>query len=165
MAINLFGKQVNIHPRFGNNFLDANALDDTGSPEDAAMEKILKLAETGEFTLLLPYSVQDEIAHPNTPSEVKRKSQFLLFSMPVELTVPELETHQRIRALIQGNAQTGHHAKDAFHIVESAKNGGRHFITNDKRLLKKAPEIWQELLIRVLKPSEFIADYYEKEAL
>ena len=110
MAITLFGKQVNIHPRFGNNFLDANALDSTGSPEDAAMEEILQRADAGEFTLLLPYSVQDEIAHPNTPTEVKRKAQFLLFSMPVQLTEPELATHQRIRSLIQGNAQIAYSA-------------------------------------------------------
>lgn len=151
---------MNLHPGIGNNFLDANALDTTGSPEDAAVEQILQLADAGEFTLLLPYSVQREIAHPHTPPEVKRKARFLLFSEEVQLTPPELATHQRIRALIQGNAQAGQHADDAFHIVESAKNGGRHFITNDKRLLKKAPEIWAELSIRILKPSEFMADYY-----
>jgi predicted nucleic acid-binding protein len=57
-------------------------------------------------------------------------------------------------------AQSERHANDAFHIVESAKNGGRHFITNDKRLLKKSPQIRSELLIRILTPSEFIADYF-----
>jgi hypothetical protein len=158
-AINLFGKNVNIHPRFGNNFLDANALDELGNQEDAAIAEILQRADDFEFTLLLPYSVRKEILDPRTPVAVKRRAQGLIFSMPVQLTAPELATHQRIRTLIQGNAQEGQHEKDAFHLVESAKNGGRHFITNDKRLLKKAPEIWAELGIRVLKPSEFVADY------
>lgn len=45
------------------------------------------------------------------------------------------------------------------HLFESAKYGGRHFITNDGRLLKKAPEIWALLQIKVLKPSEFLASY------
>ena len=161
MAIDLFGTRENIHPRFGNNFLDANALDKTGSPEDAAMDEILRRAEEGQFTLLLPYSVQAEIAHPKTPLEVKRKAQRLLFSIQVQLTAGELATHEKLRALIQGNAQPDQHDKDAFHIVESAKNGGRHFITNDVRLLKKAPDIWKVLLIRVLKPTDFIADYFK----
>jgi hypothetical protein len=61
--------------------------------------------------------------------------------------------------LVQGNAKAGQHAADAFHIVESAKNGGRHFITNDQRLLKKAHQIWDALLIRVVSPTDFVADY------
>ena len=58
--------------------------------------------------------------------------------MPVELTQPELATHEKIRVLIQGNARAGQHARDAFHPVESAKYG-RHFITNDGRC-------WLEML-------------------
>jgi predicted nucleic acid-binding protein len=160
MSIKLFGREVNLHPTLGNNFIDANTLDRTGGPTDADVDRILALAEDGEFTLLLPYSVQAEIAHPNTPSDVKRKASRLIYSMPVQLTEQEKWTHQQIGELIRGNARAGKHANDAFHIVESAKNGGRHFITNDDRLLKKAPEIWQELLIRVLTASEFIHDYY-----
>jgi len=157
--INLFGISVSIHPTLGNNFLDANALDKLGNREDDAVAEILQRASDNEFTLLLPYSVREEIFDPRTPSEIKRKAQSIMFSMPVQLTAPELATHQRILALIQGNAQEGRHERDAFHLVESAKNGGRHFITNDKRLLKKAREIWAELDIRVLKPSEFVLDY------
>jgi predicted nucleic acid-binding protein len=159
MAITLFGKQVNTDPRYFLNFLDANALDLTDSPEDAAIEEILRLAEAGDFELYLPYSVKDEIAHPNTPAEIKRKAQSLPFSEPVQLTEPERAKHRKIATLLQGNAKEGQHAKDAFHVVESSKYG-KHFITNDKRLLKNAPAIWQELQIRILKPSEFIADYY-----
>jgi hypothetical protein len=160
MAINIFGLTVNLDPKYGNNFIDANALDHTGGPEDEAMDKILALAEARHFTLLLPFSVKREIEHPNTPSEVKRRASGLIYSMPVQLTAPELATHKKIRDLVQGNAQPGQHAHDAFHVVESAKNGGRHFITNDKRLLKKAPEIWKALMIRVLTASEFIKDYF-----
>jgi hypothetical protein len=160
MSITLFGKEVNLHPTLGNNFIDANTLDRAGGPADAGLDKILGLAEGRVFTLLLPYSVQAEIEHPNTPPEVKRLASRLIYSMRVQLTEPEKATHQRIRELIRGNARPGKHDNDAFHLVESAKNGGRHFITNDDRLLKKAPEIWSALLIRVLTASEFINDYY-----
>jgi len=106
----------------------------------------------------LPYSVKAEIQHPQTPAEVKQKAALLLFSMPVQLTGPELATHEKIRVLIQGNAKPGQHDKDAFHLVESAKYG-RHFITNDGRLLKKAAEIWEQLQLKVIKPSDFLAAY------
>jgi hypothetical protein len=80
--------------------------------------------------------------------------------MPVQLAEPEKATHRKIRDLIQGNARSEKHADDAYHLVESAKNGGRHFFTYDTRLLKKAPEIWKALLIRVLTACEFVNDYY-----
>ena len=147
-----------LDPRLDNNFIDANVLDRTGGPEDVAVDEILRLYEGNALTLLLPYSVKAEIEHPNTPPEVKRKAARLIFSMQVDLTGPELATHNKIRALIQGNAKPGQHDRDAFHLVESAKYG-RHFITNDGRLLQKAKEIWGMLQLTVLKPSEFLAAY------
>jgi hypothetical protein len=148
-----------VDPRYGSNFIDANVLDRTGGPEDSAVDTILQLHERGAFTLLLPHSVKAEIEHPNTPAEVKAKAAQLIYSMPVQLTPPELITHKKIAALIQGNAKPGRHAKDAFHLVESAKYG-RHFITNDGRLLKNAEDIWRLLQLKVLKPSEFLAAYW-----
>ncbi|HEY4341606.1 MAG TPA: hypothetical protein VGM97_16795, partial [Steroidobacteraceae bacterium] len=56
--------------------------------------------------------------------------------------------------------QSGRHAGDSFHLVEAAKYAGRHFITNDGRLLKKAPDIWSALQIRVISPVEFVAEYF-----
>jgi hypothetical protein len=47
-----------INPRIGNNFIDANVLDRTGGPEDAAVDEILRLHNDGAFTLLLPHSVK-----------------------------------------------------------------------------------------------------------
>ena len=146
-----------MNPKLCNNFIDANVLDYSGSPEDKAVDMILQFADEGVFTLLLPYSVKAEIEHPNTPKEVKRKASQLLYSLPVQLTPTEMETHQKIRVLIQGNAKPGKHDNDAFHIVESAKYGGLYFITNDMRLLKKTAEILKAIGITVLKPSEFVA--------
>ena len=145
-----------MNPYFCNNFIDANFLDYTGGPKDEAVDVILQLAEENVITLLLPYSVKAEIEHPKTPEEVKRKASQLIYSMPVQLTPHELVTHQKIRALVQGNAKPGKHDNDAFHIVESAKNGGGYFITNDERLLKNAPEILAALGLNVLKPMEFV---------
>ncbi len=146
-----------LDPRVGNSFIDANVLNQTGGPEDAAVREILRL-RWGTFTVLLPHSVKAEIAHVNTPAEVKQRATEFIYSMPVQLTPAERATHDKIRALIQGNAKPGQHDRDAFHLVESAKYG-RHFITNDGRLLKKAEQIWELLHLKVLKPSEFLAAY------
>jgi hypothetical protein len=146
-----------LDPRIGNSFIDANVLDRTGGAEDDAVSEILRL-RWGAFTLLLPHSVKAEIAHPNTPAEVKRRATEFVYSMPVQLTPAEEATHNRVRTLIQGNAKPGQHERDAFHLVESAKYG-RHFITNDGRLLKRAEEIWEMLHLKVVKPSEFLAAY------
>jgi hypothetical protein len=94
------------NPRYGNNFIDANVLDRTGGPEDVAVDTILRLHEEGAFTLLLPYSVKAEIEHPNTPTDVKRKALQLNYSIPVQLIAQELETHDRIRTLMPGPANT-----------------------------------------------------------
>jgi len=148
-----------LDPRYGNNFIDNNGLDRTDDPaENAAVDTILELAGQA-FGLLLPYSVKAEVEHPNTPRDVQRRAAMLLHSLPVQLTEPERATHDRVRALLQGNALPGKHAADAFHLVESAKYGGRYFITNDGRLLDKAPEIWAALQIQVVKPSAFLAAY------
>jgi hypothetical protein len=150
---------MNTDPRYGNNFLDNNALDRIAAPEDEAMEQVLALADAGEFTLLLPYSVRSEIEHPKTPPEVRRKAEQLPYSIRVGLTALERATHEKIRTLIRGNAQLGQHDQDAFHLVESAKNGGRYFITNDNRLLNKSREIYRALRIEALKPSAFLAGF------
>jgi predicted nucleic acid-binding protein len=152
-----------LDPRFGNNFIDTNALDSTGGPGAAAMDEILRLCEESAdeehpLALMLPYSVQEEMEHPHTPAEVKRKAENFVFSVKVELIGPELARHNKVRDLIRGKARPGQHDRDAFHLVESAKYG-RHFITNDRRLLKKSEEIWEILQLKVLKPSEFLAAY------
>jgi hypothetical protein len=152
---------ISLDPRWGNNFLDCNALDRTEEIEDAAMDEIPELHEQPDtFTLLLPYSVKAEIEHPSAAAEEKRKAAGFVYSMEATLTPPELATHEKVRILIQGNAKSGRHDKDAFHLVESAKYGGRFFITKDRRLLKKASEVWAILRLRVDKPSEFLSAYH-----
>lgn len=147
----------------GNNLIDANFFDRTGEQEEiAAVDEILRLRSNEEdaFTLILPYSVKAEIEHPNTPDDVKLTAAEFLYTQEVELTMPEWETHEKIRVLIQGNAKPGQHDKDAFHLVESHKYGGRYFITKDRRLLNKANEISVMLPnLMVVKPSAFLAAY------
>jgi hypothetical protein len=158
---------LRIDPHYCNNFIDAHVLDRTGTPEDEVVEQILSLAMDGTFTLLLPYSVKAEIEHPNTPTEVRRRATELIFTEPVTLTAPELETHRKARELLRGNAKPGKHDRDAFHVVESAKYGGGYFITNDQRILKKQSELTALIGIVIVTPTEFLDLYrqYEEEGV
>jgi hypothetical protein len=110
-----------IDPRYSNTLLDANALDKTGGPTDAAVDAILEL---DDVTIMLPHSVMSELEHPHTPAEVRRRARGLIFTQPVSLTPGEIEMHARIRELLRGNAKPGKHDSDAYHLVESHKYGG-----------------------------------------
>ena len=81
-----------------------------------------------------------------------------VYSTPVELTKDEHVVHERVRDLLQGNSKPGQHSNDAFHLVESAKYG-RHFITDDSRILKKKEEIWYMLHLKVVTPEELLQAY------
>jgi len=125
--------------------------------EDAVVDELLEIAFELRIMLHLTYSVKDEIAHPNTPADVKKRAQRLIYSVPVQLTQGEKELHQKVREIVQGNAKAGKHDADAFHLVESQKYGAGHFLTNDKRLLKKKAAIGNLLNMEIVTPTEFLA--------
>ena len=143
-------------PYFSNSFVDANFFDKTDPVEDKAVDDILVLASNDEINLLIPYSVKYEIEHPNTPTDVKLKLSELIYSIKVQLNSNEIRTHKQVQEILQGNCLEGKHKKDAFHVVESEKCGGKYFITKDQRLLDKAVEIFRILPIKILKPSEYL---------
>ena len=147
-----------IDPRIVNSLIDAHVLDRTGGPDDDIVDEILSLAAEEEINLLLPYSVKSEIEHHNTPAKVKRRAAELLYTEPVSLTPGEKEQHRRVREILQGNAKLGKHDRDAFHVVESAKYG-EYFITNDQRILQKAPEIVAAVGIGIVTPAQFLTTY------
>lgn len=145
-----------IDPRLFNTFIDVPVLHRKEDVEDEVVEEILRTAFDRGVVLHLTHSVKDEIAHANTPSEVKSRAQGLIYSIPVQLTVAEQELHRRVQDVIRGNAKAGKHDADAFHLVESDKHGGGHFLTNDKRLLRKNTGLSHLLQIEIVTPTEFL---------
>lgn len=145
-----------IDPHYGNNFVDAHVLDRTGTDEDAIVDEILSLAANGKIRLLLPHSVKSEIDHPRTPGDTKKRASKLIFTIPVTLTEPELKQKRDAEAIMRGNAHPGKHDRDAFPVVESAKNGGRCFVTNDARILNKASALSAMLGIEIVTPRKFL---------
>ena len=146
-----------IDPRYSHTFVDVPVLHRKGNVEDAVVDELLEIAFELRIMLHLTYSVKDEIAHPNTPADVKKRAQRLIYSVPVQLTQGEKELHQKVREIVQGNAKAGKHDADAFHLVESQKYGAGHFLTNDKRLLKKKAAIGNLLNMEIVTPTEFLA--------
>jgi len=153
-----FGRKT-LDPRYGNNLIDAHFLDALEGEEAEALERIMRFYAEERFTLLIPHSVRAEIEHENTPDHVKARARQFIFTEPVQLTAPERERVEQARALMRGNAKAGKHDSDASHIVEAAKHGGRYFITNDGRILKKKNEISALLGIKIVAPTEFLAAY------
>ena len=146
-----------IDPRYSHTFVDVPVLHRKGDAEDAVVDELLETAFERRVMLHLTYSVKDEIAHPNTPDYVKKRAHRLIYSVPVQLTQGEKELHQKVRKIVQGNAKAGKHDADAFHLVESQKYSAGHFLTYDKRLLKKKAEIRNLLNMEIVTPTEFLA--------
>jgi predicted nucleic acid-binding protein len=144
-----------IDPFRVNNLVDANILDDAADGQDAAVREIVRLAETRQITLLLPYSVRNELSDPNTPAHVRRAADQFLFSIEVELTNEERARIERVITAAKGDADEKNIRTDLFHICEAAKYGG-YFITRDKRLLKRRSIVQSMLQVDLVTPSEFL---------
>ena len=155
-----------IDPRHFNNLIDANILDRLNGPEDAVVDEIIALADSGRITLQLPHSVKAEIDHPDAPADVKRQAVGFIYTSPVSLTAAERQRHEEVHALVRGNAEPGEHDRDAYHMVEAARYGG-YFITRDARLLEKRIDVAGLLGagFAIVTPSEFLEAYehYERQ--
>jgi len=150
-----------LDPRICNTILDANAIDPDGGPKDPLIDRLLTLQKMGEITIVVPGSVRREIEHPRTPNSVKNQILPMIFSLSVGKTVAEHETIRNVRSLLRGNASTGKHDADGFHLCEAAKYGGGYFITHDGRMLDKRAELKPLLgpALCIVTLSEFLEVY------
>lgn len=145
-----------IDPFASNIFVDANILDDVADGEDVAVNEIVRLENSCEITLFLPYSVQNELKNPSTPAHVLRAAHLFPYSVEVGLTDGELRRFRDLVAAVKGNAEEKNIAPDLFHVCESEKHGGGYFITRDKRLLARTDVIASFLEIGVVTPTVFL---------
>jgi len=145
-------------PRYCSTVFDQNAFEGNQGDDLIIVDGILDLAN-GILSILLPYSIQDEIKHENTPKGVKQRAARLIYTNKVSVTPDERQRLDILRKLLRGNAQSDKHDADAFHIFEAAKYGARYFITYDKRILRKSDELYKLLNVRSVVPKEFLAIY------
>lgn len=116
--------------------LDANALEPSDNCGESEIEDFRRHAERLELSLVVSSGVQSELKHPNTPRSVQEAMPDI-YVIETALTDAERNLREAIRNLIRGNAAVGRHDRDADHIFECQKYGGRYFITHDSRLLGK----------------------------
>lgn len=123
-----------IDPRYGNVLLDANALEPVDSRRTPAIEEFRHHVERLDLSLVVPSGVRAEISHPRTPTWV-RDAMPEVFVIPTATTDDERRLRDDLRQVIRGQAAEGRHDRDADHIFDAQKYGGRYFITHDTRLL------------------------------
>jgi len=150
-----------IDPFYTNNFLDANIFDEVADGHSEAVREILRIYDEENITLILPYSVQAELEDPNTPEAVRKASQGFIYSIKVTLTKGEHELYEKLLAEVTGDSEPKNIARDLFHVFEAQKNGGGHFITRDRRLLKRSDAIAGLLNIEVMTPESFVSKVRE----
>lgn len=137
-------------PRYTHSFIDSCAFNPCGIEEEASR----RILEKWPY-ILVAHSVQKELDHPNTPSDVKSRAIEFPYTIETDLTPELLKTKDEIRVLVQGNSKAGKHKGDADHLFELYKHGGGYFITTDQRLLSLSGELFKRYFITTIKPKDY----------
>lgn len=145
-------------PRRRANFMDSCAFDPKYSPEDDASLRIFSLYKEGSIILNIAHSIVKEIAHPNTPSWVKKEAGAMIYTIQTSLTQNQVVQKRKILRVLTGNGKPEKMAKDAEHLFEASKHCG-YFITTDERILQKKRDIHVFCEAIIVKPSEFLGFY------
>ncbi len=111
-------------PNLTSTFLDSCAFEPKVSPEHEATQRIRALWQSGEIQLILVHSVKKEVDFPNTPSEVKREAQGMIFTMPTNLTSPESARLATVLTIMTGNGKREKCEADANHVFMAGKYRG-----------------------------------------
>ena len=144
-----------IDPWITNALLDSCAFDPADREEEAAAHELFRLHREKSLNLVIAHSTKREIDHPNTPAWVKSEASAKIYSLQVALTPQERAMRDRLRVLITGNGKAQKYEADSEHIFEAQKYGS-YFVTTDRRLLDKAPEVCALCGVVVLSPSAFL---------
>jgi hypothetical protein len=145
-----------------NAFIDSCAFDPSDPLEFSASEKIFELQNKGMVLLEVPFAVDEEISHPNTPLAKKAKALGLIHSIKVEFNHDEVKKLRQIKQVLTGAGKKENYRNDSLHLLESSRYC-QHFITTDNMILKKRSLLEPICGIKLFKPSEFLAYVTEKK--
>ena len=136
-------------------FLDVGPLHET----EGAVIEILTLDKAGKIILHTPYTVREEMQHPNVPPHAQVSLNSHSSTMQVELNEFEKDQKKSFITDIRGDANPDNIDADLSHIFEAAKYHAKYFITRDKRLMSETrkPKIakWYPNL-SLTTPEEFL---------
>ncbi len=141
-------------PKYTHSYIDSCAFDPGGSEERCA-RRLLHLSKIGSIHLEIADTVQQELDHPNTPSDVRKLSRQLIFTNETSLNPEQFQRRDELRALLRGNAKTERHQADADHIFDLAEYGGGYFITTDNRILSKKEALFDKYFVTPITPCEY----------
>jgi hypothetical protein len=130
-----------LDPRICNISLDANALDQDGSPRDDLVEAFRQFSSDGTLNVVMAGGARDEVLHPSTPASVQATILPKVYNLQPGLSSVERARRASVEAILQGKARPGKHAADASHLCEAAETGCGLFITHDKRVLDKRVDL------------------------
>ena len=145
-----------VNPLVFNTMLDGNLLNEVVSGTNAAVSRIIEFRDSGDINIVLPHSVRDEVHHARTPPQVRAAANQFVYSIRVNLTAPEIAIYERLVKEAQGNSQRKNVERDLYHIFETGKYGGGHFVTRDTWLLRNAERVWESAHVEVVTPEQFI---------
>ncbi len=127
-------------PGIGIVAIDANVLDGDGTERDALVSRFRALVVAGEVSVLVAPGVRAELARPQTPDAVRDALPPQVAPLP-PLTHARKLDRIRVRAILRGDAPSGKHEADALHLSEAAEAGCTHFLTQDRRILRKRGDL------------------------
>jgi hypothetical protein len=119
-------------------FFDPMIVNLAANGQNAEVETVL---ESEHVQCLLPHSVCTEASRSESPASVRAAVSRFLYTLGVPLTQPERSEMQQFVAAHRGDASPQNIDDDLSHVWETAKYGGRFFVTSDQRLLKRADAI------------------------
>jgi hypothetical protein len=134
-----------LNPRICNISLDANALDRDGSSRDPLVDRLSDLIANDTLNIVMTAGVRAEVGHPRTPAQVQGAVMPRIFNMRAGLNSNQTRDRQQVADILRGNALAETHAADASHVSEAAETGCAYFLTEDRRILAKRPQLYTVL--------------------
>ncbi len=124
--------------------VDANALERIGAGRDAAARAFRAAAEAGRLRVVVPSGVAAELRDPRVPEATRAAAEAAAGSAgfaPLAAGRPPTARQHidriRVRAVMRGDGRPGKHDADAAHLSDAAEAGCSHFVTQDRKILRR----------------------------
>lgn len=81
------------------------------------------------------------------------------YTIATPLTAAEIERRALVQQAMTGDGNPARYEADAHHIFEAGKYGGGYFVTTDKRILARKPQLEAISGAIIVKPTEWLSIY------
>lgn len=126
--------------------IDANVLDHDGTDRGALVQGLLAMVADGRLRLFVPSGVASELRHPKAPAWAGAATRLAVRPPVPSPTARRQIDRIRVRAILRGDGRPGKHDADASHLSEAAEAGCDHFLTQDRKILRKRDVLGETLV-------------------